>query len=197
MPIHPRIRFHCSAAYRLNASRLLKKHDDQLGTTHHKSFLTPNKTPTIDLPSVNPKYHQTKSHARDNVCEKPASSLQSFSRLEPGENKATKVIQSKHRKPQDGQLPRLNLRHRAGQGELLILLQDRSLPPRRPVQQKAREAVILADHSHAKLVPKPGLRPQEPHEPAAAAEPLRRLLRGHLVRDVQVRRARGACRVRQ
>ena len=64
------------------------------------------------------------------------------------------------------QLPRLHLRHGARQSQLLLLLQNRRLPARRPL-------------------------------PEPAAEPLRRLLRGLLVRNVQVRRAGGGRRVRQ
>lgn len=90
-----------------------------------------------------------------------------------------------------GQLPRIHLRYRAGQGQLLLLLQDRRMPTRRPLLAETRQAVLLADHPDAQHVPKPRLRPEEQDEPESAAEPLRRLLRGRVVRDVQVRRDRG------
>ena len=75
--------------------------------------------------------------------------------------------------------------------------ENRRLPPWRPLLAQARQALVQPDHPHAQPLPEPSLRQQEPHEPLPAAEPLRRLLRGHLVRAVQVRRARGARRLRQ
>lgn len=75
--------------------------------------------------------------------------------------------------------------------------ENRRLPPWRPLLAQARQALVQPDRPHAQPVSESGVRPQEPHEPAAAAEPLRRLLRGHLVRAVQVRRARRAGCLRQ
>ena len=95
-----------------------------------------------------------------------------------------------------GQLPRLHLWHRARQSQLLLLLQNRRLPARRPLLTQARQAFLFADHPAAQSLPEPCLRPQEQDEPVAAPEPLRRLLRGLLVRDVQVRRDRGGSGVR-
>merc|ERR1712137_381308 len=71
-----------------------------------------------------------------------------------------------------GQLPRLHLRYRAGQGQLLLLLQDWRLPSRRPLLQKTRQAVVLADYPAAQPLPEPGVRPQEQDEPAADADAL-------------------------
>lgn len=62
---------------------------------------------------------------------------------------------------------------------------------------QARQAVVLANDPPPQPLPEPGLRPEEQDEPEPAAEPLRRLLRGLLVRDVQVRRARGGRGLRQ
>lgn len=70
------------------------------------------------------------------------------------------------------------------------------MPARRPVLAQARQALVLADHPAAQPVPEPGLRPEEQDERLAAAEPLRRLLRGFLVRDVQVRGGGGGGGVR-
>src|SRR3712207_8962788 len=66
--------------------------------------------------------------------------------------------------------PRLHLRNGARQGQLLLLLQDRRLPPRRPLLAKARQTFILADDPPAQPVPKPGVRPQEQDEPARSEE---------------------------
>jgi hypothetical protein len=96
-----------------------------------------------------------------------------------------------------GQLPRLHLRYRAGQGQLLLLLQNRRLPSRRPLLAQTRQALVQPDHPAPEPVPEPGVRPEEQDEPAADADALRRLLRGYLVRAVPVRIGRGAGGVRQ
>ena len=92
---------------------------------------------------------------------------------------------------QTKQLPGLHLRHGARQSELLLLLQDRRVPARRPLQPEARQTLVLPDDPAAEPVPESRVRPEEQDEPVPTAEPLRRLLRGFLVRDVQVRRAGG------
>lgn len=60
-------------------------------------------------------------------------------------------------------------------------LENRRLSSRRSLLAKARQAFLQSDHPHAKPVPEPGIRPQEPNEPFSAPEPLRRFLRGYLV----------------
>ena len=89
-----------------------------------------------------------------------------------------------------GQLLSLHIRYRTRQGQLLILLQDRRLPSRRPLLAKTRQTFLLANHTPTKSIPEPSIRPEEQDESFAAAESFRRLLRGLLVRDVQVRRDR-------
>merc|ERR1712070_1212525 len=79
----------------------------------------------------------------------------------------------------------------------LLLLQDRRMQTRRPLFAKACQALIFPDGPHAEPLPESGIRQQVAHEPCPAAKPLRRLLRGYLVRDVQLRRDRGASSVRQ
>ena len=112
------------------------------------------------------------------------------------ESPSARLLHTKtHRR--NGELPRLHLRNGARQGQLLLLLQDRRLPSRRPLLAKARQALVLADDPPAQPVPEPGVRPQEQDEPAADADALRRLLRGHLVRAVPVWAGRGAGCVRQ
>lgn len=71
-------------------------------------------------------------------------------------------------------------------GQLLLLLQNRCLPPRRPLFAQTRQTLLLANDPPPQPLPEPRLRPKEQDEPLAAAEPLRCLLRGFLVRDVQV-----------
>ena len=61
-------------------------------------------------------------------------------------------------------------------GQLLLLLQNRRLPPRRSLFTQARQTLLLANHPPTQPVPKPSLRPQEQDERQPAAEPLRRLL---------------------
>ena len=56
---------------------------------------------------------------------------------------------------------------------------------------QTRQTLLLANDPPPQPIPKPRLRSQEQDEPEPAAEPLRRLLRGLLVRNVQVRRDRG------
>ena len=48
-------------------------------------------------------------------------------------------------------------RHGGGQGELPVLLQDRRVPPRRPVLAPAPQAALLADDDRAAHVPEPGV----------------------------------------
>lgn len=76
-------------------------------------------------------------------------------------------------------------------------LENRRLPPRRPLLPQTRQALLLPNDPHAKPLPEPSLRSQEPHEPLAAAEPFRRILRRYMVRAMQVRRVGGASRLRQ
>lgn len=66
-------------------------------------------------------------------------------------------------------------------GQLLLLLQNRRMPSRRPLLAQTCQALILANHPPPQLVPEPGIRPQEQDEPATTPKPLRRLLRGFLV----------------
>ncbi|KAL8786364.1 MAG: hypothetical protein Q9213_002861, partial [Squamulea squamosa] len=70
-------------------------------------------------------------------------------------------------------------------GQLLLLLQNRRLPTRRPLFAQTRQTLLQPDDPPAQPVPKPGLRPQEQDEPEPAAEPFRCVLRGFLVRNVQ------------
>jgi len=63
------------------------------------------------------------------------------------------------------------------------------------VLAETRQAVILADDPTAESVPEPSLRPQKQDERESAPESFRRILRGLLVRDVQVWRDRGGGRV--
>jgi len=71
-----------------------------------------------------------------------------------------------------GQLPRLHLRNGARQSQLLLLLQDRRVPPRRPLLAQTRQALVLADDPAAESLPEPRVRPQEQDEPAADADAL-------------------------
>lgn len=76
-------------------------------------------------------------------------------------------------------------------GQLLLLLQDWRMPPRRPLFAQTRQAFLLPNHPPTKPLPEPGLRSEEQDEPVTITEPFRCFLRGFLVRDVQVRRDRG------
>lgn len=78
-----------------------------------------------------------------------------------------------------------------------IAPENRRLPPWRPLLQETRQALLQPDHPHAQPLPKPRLRSQEPHEPRPAPKPLRRLLRGRVVRVVQIRRVRRTRSLRQ
>lgn len=49
---------------------------------------------------------------------------------------------------------------------------------------KTRQTFVLPDHPVTEPLPEPRLRPQEQDEPITITKPLRRLLRGFLVRDV-------------
>lgn len=82
-------------------------------------------------------------------------------------------------------------------GQLFLLLQNWRLPPWRPLLSKTRQAVLFTNHPPPEPLPKPGLRSQKQDECLAASKPLRRLLRGLLVRNVQIRRTRRGRRVRQ
>lgn len=62
------------------------------------------------------------------------------------------------------------------------------MPPRRPLLTQARQALLLTDRAPPEPVPEPGLRPEDQDEREPAAKSLRCVLRGLLVRDVQVRR---------
>lgn len=109
---------------------------------------------------------------------------------------------------QHGELPRIHLRYRTGQGkqcaqyptssrnslitplagQLLILLQNRCLPAWRPLFAQTRQTILFSNHSPTKPLPKSRLRPEEQNERFSTTEPLRCILRGLLVRDVQIRR---------
>lgn len=116
---------------------------------------------------------------------------------------------------QNGQLSRVHLRYRTRQGksplqihflttrltfapgQLLLLLQDRRLSSRRSLFAKTCQAQLQSNHPPTQPLPEPCLRPQEQDESLTTPESFRCLLRGLLVRNVQVRRNRRGRRLRQ
>lgn len=69
-------------------------------------------------------------------------------------------------------LKKVYLTNSSHTGQLLLLLQNRRLPPRRPLLTQTCQALLLANDPHAQPVPKPSLRPQESHERQPAAKSL-------------------------
>mmetsp|Transcript_48945 Transcript_48945/g.71488 ORF Transcript_48945/g.71488 Transcript_48945/m.71488 type:complete len:204 (-) Transcript_48945:158-769(-) len=99
--------------------------------------------------------------------------------------------------------PGAHPRHGGGQGELPVLLQDRRLPPRRPLLPAAPQAALQPDRAGAAHVPEPGLRHRrrgrgpQLHRPPPGPGGLRGVLRGGVRGAVEVRRGGGAEHLRQ
>ncbi len=111
------------------------------------------------------------------------------------------VYQSTSKQPHHGELSRLHLWYRTGQGkrcarcpislgnplitllagQLLVLLQNRRLQTWRPLFAQTRKTILLSDHPPTKPLPKSRLRPEEQDECLSITEPFRCVLRGFLV----------------
>lgn len=57
-------------------------------------------------------------------------------------------------------------------GQLLVLLQDRRVPPRRPLFTQTCQALLLSNHPSPEPVSEPRVRPEEQDERFSATESL-------------------------
>ena len=64
----------------------------------------------------------------------------------------------------------------SAESQLFLLLQNWCLQARRSMLTKARQAIVLTNHSSTQPLPEPSLRPEKQDECFAAAKPLRRVL---------------------